>query len=209
MELKIVLKKVFPYLTESQLNEIKEVASIKSIPKGTEILREGQYIKVIPIVVDGLIKVYSRHEEKELLLYYIEPFESCIMSFSASLNNDPSRVFAQTEEDSEVILLPVDKVLCWSKEMNDINTLFFNQFNKRYSELLVTIHHVLFNKMDKRLYYYLKEKSEVIGENPLKLTHRQIANELGTAREVISRTIKKLEAEKLIETLGSTIKIIG
>ncbi|UTW67538.1 Crp/Fnr family transcriptional regulator [bacterium SCSIO 12643] len=178
------------------------------ISKNTEILRDGQYVKVIPIVLEGLIKVFTRHEDKELLLYYIQPNESCIMSFAAGLKNQPSRVFAITEEDTQALLLPIDKVTQWIKQFPDINTLFFQQYNIRYSELLDTINHVLFHKMDTRLFNYLKEKSRLTGKNPIKISHRQIANELGTAREVISRVMKKLEVEGKVKQHPNQIEIL-
>ena len=192
------------HLSPNLIREIVTVSDIVDLPKDMEILREGQYVKVIPIIIEGLIKVFTRHEDKELLLYYIKPNESCIMSFSASLKNEPSQVFAITEEDTQALLLPVDHVSKWIKDFPDINTLFFQQYNLRYSELLDTIHHVLFNKMDKRLHDYLIEKVKLTNKNPLKISHRQIANDLGTAREVVSRVMKKLEIEnKLIQNSNS------
>ncbi|MEQ8517988.1 MAG: Crp/Fnr family transcriptional regulator [Cytophagales bacterium] len=202
------ISQALAHLNPDLVFEITESAIIKDIPKESEILREGQYVKVIPIVLEGLIKVFTRHEDKELLLYYIRPKESCIMSFSASLKNEPSRVFAIAEENTTALLLPVDKVLNWTKQFSDINSLFFQQYNLRYSELLDTIHHVLFNKMDKRLFDYLQEKVSLTNQNPIKISHRQIANELGTAREVISRTMKKLETEKLLRQHSNSIEIL-
>jgi len=196
------------YLNTNLVSEIMAYSSTKELPKDVEILREGQYIKVIPIVLKGLIKVFTRHNDKELLLYYIKPQESCIMSFSACLKNEPSTIFAQTEEETTALLLPVDKVAKWTKQFPDINTLFFQQYNLRYSELLDTIHHVLFDKMDKRLYDYLKEKIRLTEKNPLKISHRQIANELGTAREVISRVMKKLEVEGKIKQHSNSIQLL-
>lgn len=81
---------LFPHFRAEFLAEINQNSILKTIPEDTEILREGQYIKVIPVVISGLIKVFTRYEDKELLLYYIKPAESCIMSFSASLKNQPS-----------------------------------------------------------------------------------------------------------------------
>lgn len=196
------------HLNPDLVSEIMEVSIKKEIPQNTEILKEGQYVKVIPIVLEGLIKVFTRHEDKELLLYYIRPNESCIMSFAASLKNEKSRVFALTEEDTTAILLPVDKVSNLTKQYPDINTLFFQQYNLRYVELLDTIHHVLFEKMDKRLYNYLKEKVQLTNRNPLKISHRQIADELGTAREVISRVMKKLQNEGKLKQHSSSIEIL-
>lgn len=202
------IPQAFSHFSPDLVSEIMTTGIRKVIPKETEILRAGQYVKVIPIVLKGLIKVCTRHEGKELLLYYIRPDESCIMSFAASLKNEPSNVFALTEEDTTALLLPVDKVGGWTKQFPDINTLFFQQYNLRYGELLDTIHHVLFDRMDKRLYDYLQEKVSLTGKNPLKLSHRQIANELGTAREVVSRVMKKLESEGKLQQLTGSIKLL-
>ena len=201
------IRQALQFLGTDLIDEIEKVSTFKSIPKETEILREGQYVKVIPIVIEGLIKVFSRFSDKELLLYYIRPKESCIMSFAASLKNDTSKVFAKTEEDSSILLLPVDEVAQWVNQFPGINELFYQQYNLRYLELLETINHVLFDKMDKRLYDYLKEKSTITNQNPIKISHRQIASELGTAREVISRVMKKLESEGKVVQHVSSIKI--
>jgi CRP/FNR family transcriptional regulator len=188
--------------------EIEEHAILKEIPQGMEILREGQYIKVIPIVVEGLLKVYTRHEDKELLLYYIKPQESCIMSFSAGMKNEPSQIFAVAEEDTTALLLPVERIIQWTRLFPDINQLFFQQYNLRYTELLTTIHHLLFDRMDKRILDFLANKSQLTGRNPIKISHRQIAAELGTAREVVSRLMKKLENEGKIKQEANMIEIL-
>ncbi|RLD20845.1 MAG: Crp/Fnr family transcriptional regulator [Bacteroidetes bacterium] len=202
------ISQALAHLSPNLVAEILAESATVEIPKDTEILREGQYVKVIPIVVNGLIKVFSRHKDKELLLYYIKPNESCVMSFAASMKNEPSKVFAITEEDTTALLLPVDKVSGWTKQFPGINTLFFQLYNLRYSELLDTINHVLFDRMDKRLYDYLIEKERLTNRNPLKISHRHIASELGTAREVVSRVMKKLEAEGKVKQHSSSIEII-
>lgn len=202
-------KNFLSFLKPDLVAKILSESTIKEFPKGTEILREQQYVKVLPIVINGLVKVYSRFDEKELLLYYIEPAQSCVMTFYAALKNTPSKVFAVTEEDSKVILIPVQLIPNWLKEYPDFNELFYNQFNLRYSELLDTIGHLLLDKMDKRLYDHLKKKLELTSSNSIIMSHNQIANELGTAREVITRVLKKLEIDgKVIQNAGS-IKIIG
>ena len=202
------ISRFLPHLSDELISEIASVAIFKEIPSGSTILREGQYIKVIPIVTQGLIKVFSRHEDKDLLLYYIQPHESCIMSFSASLKNEPSRVYAITEEDTSAILLPVEKIDQWIRQFPDFNSIFFQLYNLRYSELLETISDLLFNKMDQRLYDYLKKKHQLTGKNPLKISHRQIANDMGTAREVISRVMKRLEGEGKVRQHTSSIEIL-
>lgn len=185
------IKNKLAFLGDELVSLIIQECSVKQIPKGTQILREEQYIKVVPIVLKGLVKVFSRFKERELLLYYILPNESCIMSFSASLNNKPSKIFAVTEEDSEILLIPTDRISGWLKSFPRLNDLFYQQYNLRYIDLLDTIHHVLLDKMETRLYENLKEKSRLTKKKELRITHVQIANELGTVREVISRVMKK------------------
>lgn len=204
MEIGRILSKLDPDL----INEIKESCSEIEIPKNTEVVRDGQYIKAVPIITKGLIKVFTRHEDKELLLYYIRSGETCIMSFDAALKNTPSKIFATTEENSSVLLMPVDKVFDWIKKYPDLNSLFFQQYNLRYNELIYTINELIFEKMDQRIFKYLKTKSEISGQNPLKISHRKIATDLGTAREVISRIMKKLEFEGKVVQLDAGIKIL-
>ena len=197
-----------PSISAALQEQIVGVSQVVEIAENTEILREGQYIKVIPLVIEGLLKVFTKYEDKELLLYYIQPNESCVMSFTASLKNEPSKVFAITEENTKLLLLPVDKVSKWIEEFPDLNNLFFQQYNLRYSDLLETINQLLFDKMDKRLLDYLLEKVKLTKKNPLKISHRQIASELGTAREVISRVMKKLENENKVKQHSNSVEIL-
>jgi CRP/FNR family transcriptional regulator len=208
MDLAVQIKQQFPHFNSELISEIVKYSIDKEIPKDTELLREGQYIKVIPLVLSGLIKVFTRYEDKELLLYYIKPNESCIMSFSAGINNQPSKIYAVSEENSYLLLIPAEKLERWTKQFPDFNSLFFMQYNLRYSDLLDTINSILFDKLDKRVYDYLKEKVAVSQNNPLKISHRQIASELGTAREVISRIVKKLEFEGKVKQNTTTIEIL-
>lgn len=202
-------KNILSFLRPELVDQIARESAVEKFPKGTEILREQQYVKVLPIVISGLVKVYSRFDEKELLIYYIEPAQSCVMTFYAALKNTPSKVFAKTEQDSEILLIPVRLLPSWLKEYPDFNELFYNQFNLRYSELLDTIGHLLLNKMDTRLLEHLRRKSDLLESRSIKMSHSQIANELGTAREVVTRVLKKLETEgKVIQDSGE-IRVIG
>jgi CRP/FNR family transcriptional regulator len=200
---------ILPFLEAELQKVVLEVSSIKSFEKGVEILREEQYIKVLPIVLDGLVKVYSKFNDKELLLYYIEPSQSCVMTFYAALKNTPSKVYATIEEDARILLVPTNHLPNWLKEYPNFNILFYNQFNLRYSELLDTIGHLLLDKMDKRLYDHLAKKMSLINQDSLKMSHSQIANELGTAREVVTRVLKKLEEEGKVLQTKNGIKIIS
>lgn len=203
-----IIRNSFSFLGEEALNELLSIGTIQTIPEGTEVLREGQYVKVVPLVIEGLIKVYTKQEDKELLLYYIQPEESCIMSFSSSLSNDPSKVYAITESETKALLLPATEMNKWIKQFPNLNNLFFGMFKMRYADLLDTINHLIFNKLDQRILLYLKDKSVLTDSKVLQITHKQIASELGTAREVVSRIIKKLEKEGLVLQLQEGIKLI-
>ena len=111
---KLELEKKLSYLLGQELaTKIIDTSLVVEVEKNTEIVKEGQYIKYIPIVLSGLVKVSTRKEDKELLLYYIQPFESCVMSFSACLKNEVSKIFASTEDNSTIILIPTENVLKW------------------------------------------------------------------------------------------------
>lgn len=202
------LKEYLQHLPAELVEQLEEHGIIKEIPAETEIMREGQYVKMVPLVLEGAVKVFTRHQEKELLLYYIENGESCIMSFNAALKNNPSKLFAITEEESLILLIPSQKIQQWVKTMPSINELFFKLYDQRYASLLDTINHLLYNRLDQRLYNYLVEKGKQKNSRMIHIRHRQIAAELGTVREVISRVMKKLEQEGKIRQHSGAIEIM-
>ncbi len=203
-----ILQSRLPYLGESLLQTLAEHGELAEIGPGVQLLREGQYVKVVPIVLDGLVKVYTQAEDKELLLYFIRPRESCIMSFSAVLHNDPSKIYAVTEEKSLVLLIPAERVGGWLREYPRLNDLFYQQYDQRYAELIDTIQQLLFNRLDHRILEYLQELSALKGTRILDIRHRQLAQDLGTAREVVTRTLKKLEKEGRIRQVQGGIELL-
>ena len=178
--------------------EMLEKGTRRTFPAQTEILREGQYVKAVPFVLSGLIKVYGKFEERDLLLYYIQPEESCIMSFTAIVENMPSQVFAVAETDTEAILIPNRLVEDWISRYPAFNRFYFHQYHQRYEDLLGTIQNLLFSSLDRRLRAYLLEQARLKSTRRLHIHHREIAEDLGTAREVISRLMKKLEQEGVV-----------
>jgi len=200
--------KALPNLSSELLESIWRESDYASFPPKTELLREGQYVKVIPLVVKGSVKVLADFNEKELLLYHIQPSQSCAMSFSAVLHNSPSQIKAITDEDSDLLLMPSGSVNDWMKLYPEFNKMFFDQYQLRYSEMLQTIEGLLFGRMDQRLLNYLKTIADSHQGAAFKKTHREIAQDLGTAREVVSRVIKKLENEAYLEQKNGYIKLL-
>ncbi|MBE0636956.1 MAG: Crp/Fnr family transcriptional regulator [Bacteroidales bacterium] len=201
-------KSKFYFLGTDLIAEILEVSTVGHFKANTTLITEGQHVKVIPIVLKGLVKVFTQIEDKELLLYYMKAEQSCIVSFASSLKNETSRIFAITEEDSTLLLLPSDKVVKWVTTMPAINLLFYQQYDLRYGELIDAINRMLYFKLDKRLMDYLVQKVKITGKNPVRISHKEIANELGTAREVVSRLIKKFESQNLVRQHRDQIEIL-
>ncbi len=199
----------FAFLGKELLTEIASHGDFVTVPRKTQIIKTGQYIRMVPLLLEGLVKVIFDDREKELLLYYIQPGETCIMTFAAGLKNEPSMVSALTEEDSGVILLPVTEVNSWIKKYPPLNVLLFDQYNLRYLDFMEMINGLLFDKLDKRIMDFLKGKSKIKKTKTIQITHRQIAMEMGTAREVVSRLIKKLEKEKQIRQTAAGIELLG
>jgi len=202
------MKSILADFDSDLINLFEKEGIVKTLPKDTELIRDGQYINSIPIVLKGLVKVFTKYNDKEFLLYYIQPSESCVLSFIVNKKNEPSTFFAKTEEDSEIILLPAVKVQEWIKKYPKFNSMFFNLFNERYFDLIDTLNHVLFDRLDARLYSYLKEKMILFNSSVISISHKDIANEMGTSREVITRVLKKLESESKIMQTSKGIQLV-
>lgn len=203
------IQTIFLGLDPVLIEEIISGSVIKDLPGNTQIFREGQCVKTIPIVLTGLAKAYMVHEEKELLLHYIKPGEISTMLLTAGLNNEQSKVFVSTEENTTALFLPVSRIAKWMEQSPGLGMFFFRQYNMQYNDMLETIHNIAFDKMDDRLFRYLKNKVLVTNANPLRISHKQIAAELGTAREVVTRALKRLEDEGKVALTACTIKLLN
>lgn len=191
------------------LTKLFEYGQQKSFKEGDIILNENAYIKSVPIVISGSMRVMRTDDDgRELLLYYIKSGESCIMSFLGGLHDDTSKVKAIAEEAAEVLFVPVDKVREMIKEFPEWTEYIFRLYHKKFEELLAVINDVAFKKMDERLLDFLKKKCELSGEKNIHITHEQIAIELGSARVVISRLLKHMEDLNLIELGRNKITLL-
>lgn len=176
------------------IERLYEFSIQKEYEAGSVLLNENAYIRSIPIVTRGALKVIRTDEDgKEILLYYIRSGESCIMSFLGGMHNETSKVKAEVEEDAEILFLPMDKVALFIREYPQWLDYIFRLYHKRFEELLEIVNDVTFKKVDERLLSLLNKKRELTGSNILNITHEQLANELGTARTVVSRLLKQLE----------------
>lgn len=189
--------------------EVYRTGQIKSFPAGTVIVNINAYIRSIPIVLSGSMKVIRTDEDgQEILLYYIKPGESCIMSLLAGMHHDSSKVKAIVEEDAEILLIPVEKASEWIKEFPEWTDFIFTLYQKRFEELLEVVNAVAFQKLDTRLLQLLNQKSSLFHSKEISITHKQLADELGTTRETVSRVLKQMENEKLISLSRNNISLL-
>lgn len=181
----------------------------KTYQEGDIILDENSSIRSIPIVMKGMMKVIRTEEDgREILLYYIKAGESCIMSFLGGMHNEKSIVKAEVEEDTEILFLPIDKVSLFIKEYPEWLDYIFRLYHKRFEELLDIINAIAFKKVDERLLNLLHKKSEILNSKTIVITHEQLANELGTARVVVSRLLKQLEDSGKLQLGRNKITIL-
>ena len=189
--------------------DLRDLGITKHFVPGEIIVAEDAPVRSIPIVTSGSIKVLQTDDTyKEMVLYYLRAGETCIMSFLAGLYHDTSKVKAVAEEDSEVLFIPVNKIQNLIREHPEWLNYIFQIYHKRFEELLEVVDAVAFKNMDERLLQFLRKRCEVMETDTLSMTHDQLAQELGTAREVISRLLKKMEAEGLVELGRNKISLV-
>lgn len=179
--------------------DVAQNAMVKVFDAGDVIMAEEGFIKSIPIVLEGSIKVMRTDPDgRELLLYYIRPGESCIMSFLGALHNETSKVKAVAEETTTLLLIPPDKSAEWIAKYPEWADFMFKLYHRRFEELLQVVNSMAFDKLDQRLEKLLRQKADLHGSSLVLTTHQQLADELGTTREVISRLLKQMENQGLV-----------
>lgn len=207
-ERKNIMEKPFQGVFEPELTEAIKNMSINRITAETTILKDEAYIQEIPLLLDGRIKVRKMDESgKEIVLYYIEPGESCILSITSCLNNKPSHAEAITQVPSEIIAIPANTVKEWMDLYKSWRSFVMNLYYSRLNELLTLVDRIAFKQTDFRLLDILRSLRQKHG-NELPITHQQLAYEVGTAREVISRLLKQLEKNNFISLSRGKITIL-
>jgi CRP/FNR family transcriptional regulator, anaerobic regulatory protein len=200
----------FGYIFEEELiKEINTSGIQKSILKNETIIDIGDYIKFMPLLLKGAIKILREDENgDELVLYYLEKGDTCAMTLSCCLGQTKSKIRAVTETDVELIMIPKEKMGDWFGKYTSWQSFILQSYHSRMDELLDALDTIAFLKMDERLFKYLKDKAMVTNDDTIITTHKEIADDLHTSRVVISRLLKKLENESKIILFRSSIKIL-
>ena len=189
------LKQLFPDLEESLYNEMLEHGTIKEVKAGETLLKVGQTIRSTMLLLNGLVKLYREDDEgKEFFIYQLDAGQACSLSMVCAAKHKTSEVLAKALTDATVLSIPLEFMDQWMSKYKSWYQFVITSYRNRFEELLKTIDAIAFTGMDERLAYYLEKQVEKLGNN-LKITHQEIANDLNSSREVISRLLKKMEAK--------------
>lgn len=191
------------------LREIEQKGKVVSVKEGDVILAIGQTVRLIPLLLNGILKITRVDDTgKELLLYYVHANESCAMTFTCCMQQYPSEIKATAETDVEYISIPIEVMDEWLVKFPTWKSFVMRTIRNRFNELLQVIDQLAFQKLDERLVHYLKEKSKATGSSLINLSHEEIATEMASSREVISRLLKKLENDKKVLLYRNQIKLM-
>ncbi len=210
MDLGNRLSEIFPDLNDLELTKaIEEKGSLVEVAAGSVIMDIGASIKMIPLVMKGALKVLREDNEgNEIFIYFLFPGQSCAVTFQCCLAKAPSEIKAIAEDDTELLLIPAGLIEGWNDKFPAWKNFILRTYNTRFSELMQTLDSVVFDQLDKRLLDYLGKKAKVFDGKELHTTHRQIAYDLNSSREVISRLVKELEKQGKIKLGRNKIELL-
>lgn len=208
--LKEELVEAYHFIFEEELlEEIARYGSLKTVKAGEKIIEIGDYVKSMPLLLEGAIKIMRKDKDgDELLLYFLERGDTCAMTLSCCLGQTRSEIRAVAERDTKLIMIPIEKMEEWTSRYKSWRNFVFESYHSRLSEMLDTIDTIAFLNMDERLMRYLQDKAKINGSEKLQVTHQEIAYDLHTSRVVISRLLKKLEMEGKISLQRNNIEVL-
>jgi CRP/FNR family transcriptional regulator len=190
---KEALRKIFPEWEDGLYDAIIDKAELREAQSGTTLLKMGQNIKSAMLVVDGTVKLYQEGEDGgEYFMYHLNTGEACAVTLVCNYHHEQSQVLAKAVTDIQYLAIPIEYMEKWLNEYKSWHYFVIRTYRSRYEELLKTIHETAFKNMDERLEFYIKKHVKQFGHT-VQLTHQEIANDLNTSREVISRLLKKME----------------
>ncbi|NAY91377.1 cyclic nucleotide-binding domain-containing protein [Muricauda sp. JGD-17] len=191
------------------VDEIASIGKFVEVKEGEILMDIGSYIKSIPLLLSGAIKVLREDEEgDELLLYYLEQGETCSVTMACCMGHAKSEIRAIAETESALVMVPIHKMEEWMAKYKGWRNYVFESYHHRLNELLNTVDSIAFKNLDQRLVEYLKKKMQVTNDNRIRNTHQQIAYDLHTSRVVISRLLKKLENMEKLKLHRNYIQIL-
>lgn len=204
------LAKYFPSFEAELLSALIKFAELKSVPEGEIIMRTGQNIRSAILVLNGLVKIFRQDEEgNEYFMYYLDEGKACAISLVCALGRGTSAVKAKAIKESYILIIPPQYVDEWIGKYKSWAQFAINTYRERFEELLLILDHVVFRKLDERLIFYLQRHQEKLNTDIISTSFTEIAHELNSSREVISRLMKKLSEKGAIDLHATHIRIIN
>lgn len=203
------LKKLYPSFSSALVDDIEKNAVIQEFKTGDILMRTGQYIKNTVLVISGRIKIYREDDDGgEFFMYYLQPGQACAISMICATKNETSQIMAKVVEDAELIMVPLPLMDKWMMQHRSWYEFVIETYRSRFEEVLDVVDNIAFKAMDERLVFYLQRQKKALNSNKLNLSHQEIATELNTSREVISRLLKKMEQRGLLTLQRNQIEIL-
>jgi CRP/FNR family transcriptional regulator, anaerobic regulatory protein len=200
----------FPIFEKDLLKEIMAVAEFKTVKEGETIIRSGQNIRSAVLVVEGLIKIYREDDEgNEFFMYHLDGGKACALTLVCGLKQETSELMAKAMTETTLAIIPLKAVDEWMGKYKSWNEFALSSYRQRFEELLQTIDHIAFRNMDERLIFYLKRHREKTGSNIISSTFTEIAQDLNSSREVISRLMKKLSEKGYVKLHRSHVELLN
>jgi CRP/FNR family transcriptional regulator len=204
------LKQYYGSLFEPELlEEINGVATFMEVPKEHDLMKPGQYIKSMPLLLSGSIKIMRPDVNRdELLLYHLERGDTCAMTMTCCTGNTKSEIHAVTETASKLLMIPVSNKEEWYSKYKTWRNFVFASYHNLMMDLLESVDNIAFNNLDERLENYLQDKIQILNSKHIYKPHKEIAADLHTIRVVISRLLKEMENNKTIVLHRSFIEVL-
>jgi CRP/FNR family transcriptional regulator, anaerobic regulatory protein len=188
-------------------DEMLAHGKVISASKGDVVIKEGQRLDFLPIVISGSIRVYQQWEDREILLYYVRSQETCMMSLSSAYFNNISSANGMAMEPTQILVLPAKLIAEWQLKYPSWNKFIIHTFRNRYDELLTSFGSVAFDPVPERVKQYLLNRAKTDSTKHINVSHQSLANELGTTRVVVSRILKQFEQEGLLRQFRGHITL--
>jgi CRP/FNR family transcriptional regulator, anaerobic regulatory protein len=203
------LSKHFPSLEKALKAEIIQVADVKTLVPGELLIRTGQNIRSALLVLDGTVKIYREDDQgNEFFMYYIDAGKACAISLVCALGQETSGLMAKAVTEATLVSIPVQYVDEWMGKYKSWAQFALSSYRERFDELLQTIDHIAFRNMDERLVFYLKRHQQQFKTDRIDLPFTEIAQELNSSREVISRLMRKLADKSVVKLMGSYVEFV-
>jgi CRP/FNR family transcriptional regulator, anaerobic regulatory protein len=203
------IKTLFPNFSNLLIDDINANSMRHSFATGEVLMKTGQYIKHTVLLLSGKIKIYREGDDGgEFLMYYLHSGQACAISMICATKSETSQIMAKVDEDVELLMIPLKLMEKWMLDHKTWYEFVIDTYRSRFEDVLEVVENIAFKAMDDRLVFYLKRHQDANNSKIINLSHQDIANDLGSSREVISRLLKKMEQLGMLKLNRNQIELL-